>query len=52
MIIEDIIIVVVLVAIALGVLIYVGKKKKSGAKCIGCAHSDKCSGNCQSGQSK
>ena len=46
MIFKDIIIVVVLVGLALGILIYVGKQKKSGNKCIGCPHGGQCSGNC------
>lgn len=42
----DILIVVVLVAIALSVLIYIGKQKKQGNKCIGCPHGGKCNGSC------
>lgn len=44
--IEDIIVVVTLVAIAVGVLIYIGKQKKRGNKCIGCPYGGKCNGNC------
>ncbi len=44
----DVIVVVILVAIALSVLIYVGKQKKKGNKCIGCPHGDRCSGSCNS----
>lgn len=43
---EDIIVVAVLVAIVVGILIYIGKQKKSGSKCIGCPHGGKCSGHC------
>jgi hypothetical protein len=44
--IKDVFIVIILVAIALGILIYVGKQKKKGAKCIGCPHGSKCNGKC------
>ena len=50
--IEDVVIIVILVAILLGALIYVGNQKKKGNKCIGCPYSEKCSGGCQSGQNK
>ena len=46
MILKDIIIVAVLVAIALAILIYVGKQNKKGNKCIGCPHGGSCQGNC------
>ena len=41
---KDILIVIILVAIALSILIYVGKQKKKGTKCIGCPHGSECSG--------
>ena len=44
--IEDIIIIVILVAILLGALIYIGNQKKKGNKCIGCPYGKNCSGNC------
>ena len=44
--IEDIIVVVILVAIVVGVLIYIGKQKKQGNKCIGCPYGGKCNGSC------
>ena len=44
--IKDIIIVAVLVAIALAILVYMGKQKKNGNKCIGCPHGGSCSGHC------
>ena len=46
--IEDIIVVAVLVAISVGILVYIGKQKKQGNKCIGCPHGKECSGNCSS----
>jgi hypothetical protein len=44
--IKDIIIVAVLVAITVSILVYIGKQKKKGNKCIGCPHGGNCSGNC------
>ena len=44
--IKDIIIVAILVAIAVSILVYIGKQKKKGNKCIGCPHGGSCSGNC------
>ena len=46
--IKDIIVVAVLVAIAVSVLVYIGKQKKKGNKCIGCPHGGNCSGSCGS----
>lgn len=43
---EDIIVVVILVAIVISVLIYIGKQKKRGNKCIGCPYGGKCNGSC------
>ncbi len=45
--IEDVIIVIILVAIIVGVLIYIGKQKKKGSKCIGCPYSGECNKNCK-----
>ena len=39
----DIIIIVALVVIVGSALLYIYKQKKSGVKCIGCAHSKACS---------
>ena len=44
--IKDIIIVAALVAIAVSILVYIGKQKKNGNKCIGCPHGGSCSGSC------
>jgi hypothetical protein len=43
---KDIIVIAILVAIALSALIYMGKQKKQGNKCIGCPHGGKCNGSC------
>ena len=43
--------VVALIVIALiigGATAYIVKAKKSGKKCIGCPHGDKCKGSCNS----
>ena len=33
---------------AVSVLVYIGKQKKKGNKCIGCPHGGNCSGSCGS----
>ena len=43
---KDIIIVIVLIAIVVSVLVFIGKQKKQGNKCIGCPHGGKCNGGC------
>ena len=46
----DIILTVVILAIAAGVVWFIHKSKKSGKKCIGCPDSCACSkGNCSGG---
>lgn len=44
--IKDVIIVIILVAIVVSALIYIGNQKKQGNKCIGCPHGGKCNGSC------
>ena len=39
---EDVIIVIILLAIAAGIIFYIYKAKKSGQKCIGCPYSKQC----------
>ena len=43
---ENVIIMLILVAIIGGAGRYVYKRKKSGTKCIGCPYSKSCSGGC------
>lgn len=43
---DDLIILLILLAIVGGAAAYVYKAKKSGKKCIGCPEAAKCSGNC------
>jgi len=49
---EDIIIIILLAAIAIGIICYLVRTKKRGEKCVGCPHAKQC-GNCGGcGQSK
>lgn len=43
---ENIILIVVIVAILASATLYIVKAKKKGVKCIGCPAGGKCSGNC------
>jgi len=47
---DNVIIILILLAIVGGIILYLIKAKKSGAKCIGCPYAkqcgDKCSGHC------
>ena len=45
--IKDIIILVVLLAIVVGISVYLIKAKKRGKKCIGCPYADQCKGKCK-----
>ena len=45
---DNLIVLAVLAAILGGAAWYIYKKKKSGAKCIGCPDSGTCGGNCGS----
>ena len=46
---EDVIIVVILLAIVIGIVWYIWREKKRGTKCIGCPYAKKCGGKCSSG---
>ena len=43
---ENIIVAVILIGIAVSIIIYLLKQKKKGAKCIGCQCAKQCNGNC------
>lgn len=49
----DIILIVLLAAIAVGVIFYLIREKKRGAVCVGCPHAEQCarakSGGCACG---
>ncbi len=45
---EDIIIILVVLALIAGVLLYLYKAKKRGQKCIGCPYGKNCNGSCNS----
>ena len=43
---ENIIIILIVLAIVIGISVYLYKAKKSGQKCIGCPHGKQCTGHC------
>ncbi len=43
---DNIILVVVLVAIAAGIIWYLIRAKKRGEKCVGCPYAKQCGGQC------
>lgn len=45
-IIADIAIIVIIAAIIIGIVLYLRREKKRGAKCIGCPYAKECSGGC------
>ena len=46
---EDVIIVVSLLAIVIGIVWYIWREKKRGTKCIGCSYAKQCGGKCSGG---
>ena len=46
---EDVIIVVILVALAVGIGWYLYRAKKKGKKCIGCPYANQCGDKCGNG---
>ena len=43
---QDFIILAVLACVLIGVIFYIIREKKRGAKCIGCPYAKQCGGNC------
>lgn len=43
---ENIIIAIILIAIVVGIVLYLIRAKKRGAKCIGCPYANQCGGKC------
>ena len=43
---ENVVIVIILAAIASGIVMYLLKAKKRGEKCIGCPYAKNCGGHC------
>ncbi|MEE0898590.1 MAG: FeoB-associated Cys-rich membrane protein [Acutalibacteraceae bacterium] len=43
---ENYIVALILLAITVGIVIYLVRQKKMGVKCVGCPYGGKCSGNC------
>ena len=46
---ENVIVVFILVAIAVGIIWYLIRAKKRGEKCIGCPYAKQCSSKCNGG---
>ena len=49
---KNVIVVLILVAIAAGIIRYLIRAKKSGEKCVGCPHSKQCGSKCNGGCSE
>ena len=43
---ENVIVVLILVAIAAGIIWYLIRAKKHGEKCVGCPYAKQCAGKC------
>ena len=43
---KNVIIVLILIAIAAGIIWYLIRAKRKGEKCIGCPYAKQCKGNC------
>ena len=43
---ENIIIAIILIAIVVGIVLYLIRAKKRGVKCIGCPYANQCGGIC------
>lgn len=43
---ENIIIILIVLAIVIGISVYLYKAKKRGQKCIGCPYGKQCTGHC------
>lgn len=43
---EDVIVILILVAIAAGIIWYLARAKKRGDACIGCPYAKQCGGKC------
>ena len=46
---ENIIIVLILVAITTGIIFYLFRAKRKGEKCIGCPYAKQCNSKCKDG---
>ena len=45
---QDLIVIALLACVIAGVVIYLIRQKKNGAKCIGCPYAKECGGKCSS----
>lgn len=43
---ENIIVILILLAIVCGIICYLVRAKKRGQTCVGCPHAKKCNGKC------
>ncbi len=46
---ENVIVVLILVAITVGIVWYLVRAKRKGKKCVGCPYAKQCDSNCNSG---
>ncbi|MBQ3052120.1 MAG: FeoB-associated Cys-rich membrane protein [Clostridia bacterium] len=46
---ENVIVVLILIAIAVGIIWYLIRAKRKGEKCIGCPYAKQCSNKCDGG---
>ncbi len=49
---ENVIIILILLAIAAGIIFYLIRSKKRGDTCVGCPHAKQCGNKCKNHQSK
>ena len=49
---EDIIVILILAAVAAGIVLYLIRAKKRGERCIGCPYAKNCGGKCGGGAQK
>ena len=47
---EDIIVILILAAVAAGIVLYLVRAKKRGERCIGCPYAKNCGGKCGGAQ--
>ena len=46
---ENVIVVLILVAIAIGIIVYLVRSKKRGDRCVGCSYAKQCGSRCNGG---
>ncbi len=43
---ENVIVILILVAVSIGIILYLIRAKRKGQKCIGCPYAKQCNSNC------